>query len=738
MDYIVCKIPRWDLTKFEKVSRKIGSAMKSVGEVMSIGRTFEESLQKAMRMVDNSISGFEIHNSVYKPESEEDLIHELQSPSDIRIYAIAHAMGELGWSVERVHELTNIDTWFLHKLKRIVELDKTLRSFNNINEVNGTLLLQAKKSGFSDKQIGARVGNNEIEVRDVRKKAGIFPVVKQIDTMAGEAPAQTNYLYMTYNGDEHDIEFGEPSKMVLGSGTYRIGSSVEFDWCSVSAIRTLRKLGHQAVVVNYNPETVSTDYDECDKMYFEELSLERVLDIYEQENCNQAIISVGGQTPNNLAMPLYENGVVIAGTSPVMIDSAEDRDKFSSLCDKYGIDQPRWQRLTSPEDAFDFADEVGYPILVRPSYVLSGAAMNVAYTPAELSKSLRVAGEISNEHPVVISKFIEGGREIDIDAVANNGKVVCHAISEHVENAGVHSGDATLILPPQGLSEDTLAKCRETCGKIAEALQITGPFNMQLIAKDDQVMIIETNLRASRSFPFSSKTVGGDFIEAATSIMTGSGEPEWLKKKDFSLNGKGSYPETYVGVKSPMFSFKRLLGADPTLGVEMASTGEVACYGEDFHEAFVKSMLSTTGFTMPKNKSVLVSIQERLRGDFKTSLEKLHEMGFTLYATEQTAQYLESLNIPCTLLHWEESGMSPSIDEHLRSKKIDMVFMFANNFSVRTQTNYTIRRVAIDFGVPLITNLQVAEALANSFEKHYNGELDLKVKTLKEYYEKEG
>uniref|UniRef100_A0A7S3PMP3 Carbamoyl phosphate synthase arginine-specific large chain n=1 Tax=Aplanochytrium stocchinoi TaxID=215587 RepID=A0A7S3PMP3_9STRA len=743
LDYIVCKIPRWDLTKFDKVSRRIGSAMKSVGEVMSIGRTFEESLQKAMRMVDPGIAGFEPHATVYKPENETDLIEELTQPSDRRIYAIAYAMQELGWSVDKVHDLTKIDTWFLHKLKRMIDLHGMMNALDSVNALNGTLMMQAKKSGFSDAQIAARVSSDkmpidEIGVREIRKAMGVKPRIKQIDTMAGEAPAHTNYLYMTYNGDEDDVKpFDNPAKMVLGSGTYRIGSSVEFDWCSVSAIRTLRKQGHKAIMVNYNPETVSTDYDECDKLFFEELSLERVLDIYESENCDQAIVSVGGQIPNNLALPLWENGVNIAGTTPQMIDNAEDRDKFSSMCDKNGIDQPLWRRLTSQEDAFDFADEVGYPIVVRPSYVLSGAAMNVAYTPSELSRNLRVAGEISNKFPVVISKFIEGGREIDVDAVADNGKVVLHAISEHVENAGVHSGDATLMLPPQGIDDETLAKCRETVAKVASGLNITGPFNMQLIAKDGEVKIIETNVRASRSFPFSSKTVGGDFIEAATSIMVGDGVPAWVAEKDLGLDGKGAYPETYVGVKAPMFSFKRLLGADPTLGVEMASTGEVACYGKNFHESFLKAMLATTGFQMPKNKAVLVSIQERLRGDFKSSLEKLNELGFTLYATEETAEYLKSLDIPVTLLHWEESGISPSIDQHLKEKKIDLVFMFANNFSKRTETNYTIRRVAVDFGVPLITNLQVASALADSFELFYNGKLNLEVKTLPDYYAEE-
>eukprot|EP00516_Mucochytrium_quahogii_P003405 CAMPEP_0203757240 /NCGR_PEP_ID=MMETSP0098-20131031/10354_1 /ASSEMBLY_ACC=CAM_ASM_000208 /TAXON_ID=96639 /ORGANISM=" , Strain NY0313808BC1" /LENGTH=1536 /DNA_ID=CAMNT_0050649407 /DNA_START=142 /DNA_END=4752 /DNA_ORIENTATION=+ len=738
LDYIVTKIPRWDLTKFDKVSRKIGSCMKSVGEVMAIGRNFEESLQKAMRMVDGSIDGFQIHDGVYKPPAtEEELIEELKNPSDVRPYAIAYAMNKLGWNCEKIHEHTKIDTWFLYKLHRINELKRMMSGCDNLESLNSTLLLQAKKSGFSDKQIAQCVNSTELDVRRVRKDMGITPVVKQIDTVAGEAPAATNYLYTTYNGDESDLDFDESGTMVLGSGTYRIGSSVEFDWCSVSAIRTLKKVGKKSIMVNYNPETVSTDYDECDRLYFEELSMERVLDIYEKEGCESAIISVGGQIPNNLAMPLHRNGVKIAGTSPEMIDSAEDRDKFSSKCDEHGIDQPAWSLLTSQEDAFDFADNVGYPVLVRPSYVLSGAAMNVAYTPAELSHNLRLAGEVSNEFPVVLSKFIENGREIDIDAVAENGEVVCHAISEHVENAGVHSGDATLMLPPQGLDEETLEKCRDTCRRIGKAFNITGPFNMQLIVKDGEVKIIETNVRASRSFPFSSKTVGGDFIEAATSIMVGAGRPDWLKKKDFSLDGKGSYPQTFTGVKVPMFSFKRLQGADPELGVEMSSTGEVACYGKTKEEAFLKSMLSTAQFVMPKRKSILVSIQDRLQEDFAPSLRKLHEAGYTIYATELTARYIESLGLPCTELHWQENGVEPCLDTVVQEKEIDLVFMFANNFSRRQDTNYRVRRLATDYGVPLVTNLQVAAMLCEAFKQVEDGTLVMEPNTLKEYYKDE-
>eukprot|EP00924_Labyrinthula_sp_SR-Ha-C_P009346 maker-scaffold_2-snap-gene-21.56-mRNA-1 protein AED:0.01 eAED:0.01 QI:0/0/0/1/1/1/4/0/1535 len=737
LDYIVTKVPRWDLTKFSNVSRDIGSAMKSVGEVMAIGRSFEESFQKALRMVDPAIMGFQPNKTLYNPKDDADLKKRLVHPSDIRVYAIAEAFAK-GMTIDEIHDLTKIDKWFLSKCQRINSLSNLLKKSEALEDLSGTLILQAKKTGFSDAQIAESVGPEvgEIEVREKRIAEGIKPFTKQIDTMAGEAPAQTNYLYMTYNADEDDVDADEtPSKMVLGSGTYRIGSSVEFDWCSVSAIRTLRSLGHKAVMVNYNPETVSTDFDECDKLYFEELSLERVLDIYDASNCDQAIVSVGGQIPNTLALPLYNNGVNVAGTSPLMIDSAEDRDKFSSLCDEHGIEQPRWSRLTSVEAAFDFADRTGYPVLVRPSYVLSGAAMNVAYTPSDLVRNLKLAGEISNEHPVVLSQFIEGAREVDIDAVAKDGEVICHAISLHVENAGVHSGDATLQLPASDLSVETVNKCRDTMRKVAKALDISGPFNMQLIAKDDEVKIIETNVRASRSFPFSSKTVGLDFIQVATQIMCASENDKNLLDLD-EIQKQKFWPDNYVGVKAPMFSFKRLLGADPTLGVEMASTGEVACYGKTFEEAFLKAMLSTTaaGFKMPKNKTILVSIQEKLRPDFLSSLQKMKDLGFTIYTTEETSEFMNANGIENTLLHWKNSGKTPTIDQHLKDGEIDMVLMFANNLSKRIETNYTIRRVAVDFGVPLITNLQVASALADAFEKVYKEGMDLEEKTLEEYY----
>ena len=684
LDYIVCKVPRWDLSKFDKVSRKIGSAMKSVGEVMAIGRTFEESLQKALRMVDPSVKGFEPHG--WTPENEEHLTGSLIQPSDTRINAIAKALQD-GMSVERLNELTAIDPWFLYKCERITKMNTLLRQHDSLEAVSPTSLLQAKKSGFSDAQIAARIGDGttytEDDVREVRKSMGIRPYVKQIDTQAGEFPASTNYLYTTYNGDEHDVELGslggeDGGEMVLGSGAYRIGSSVEFDWCSVSAIRTLRSLGRKTVVVNYNPETVSTDYDECDRLYFEELSKERILDIYEAENCEACTVSVGGQIPNTLALPLYEAGMNIRGTSPVMIDSAEDREKFSALCDAAGIDQPEWQSLTSVESAFDFADEVGYPVLVRPSYVLSGAAMNVAYTAGELARYLQEAEEVSADKPVVITKFIEGGREIDVDAVADNGSVIAHAISEHVENAGIHSGDATLMLPCQTIPDAELRLVRDTIGKIAKSLEITGPFNMQLIAKDGKVQIIETNLRASRTFPFSSKTCGVDFISMATRAMVGAGQAPLPAGVEIALEGANDrplHPSKYVGVKVPMFSFKRLLGADPTLGVEMSSTGEVACFGEDKEEAFLKALMATDASFAMQNRSVLVSMQDKLQKDFLPSAKKLVNNGFDLYATEKTARFLESEGISVTEVAWPGSGVmeKKDITEMIRQGEVSFL-----------------------------------------------------------------
>jgi len=736
LDYIVTKVPRWDLAKFDRVSREIGSAMKSVGEVMAIGRTFEESLQKALRMTDPSVGGFE--PSGFEAADDEELERFLSVANDQRIYALALAM-QKGASVDHIHKLTSIDPWFLYKIKRISDMNAIMKEYSP-QTLPATTMLQAKKSGFSDKQIAARTGGTETQIRQIRKSMGITPFVKQIDTTGAETPAATNYLYMTYNGDEHDLDFDEPGTMVLGSGVYRIGSSVEFDWCSVSAIRTLREMGQKPVMVNYNPETVSTDYDECDRLYFEELSLERVLDIYETEGCSQAIVSVGGQIPNTLALQMSEGDINVAGTSPIMIDSAEDRNKFSALCDAAGIDQPEWQMLTSQEEAITFCEKVGYPCLVRPSYVLSGAAMNVAYSQDELTGFLTLAGEISGDKPVVVSKFIEDGREIDVDAVAQDGRVLLHTISEHVENAGVHSGDATLILPPQTIAAEALKQIEEITHKMAKALEVTGPFNMQLIAKDGAVKVIECNLRASRSFPFSSKCLGVNFIETATRAMCGDEKLEAMER---------TWPEKgFVGVKAPMFSFQRLKGADPSLGVEMSSTGEVACFGPDSYDAFLKAMMST-GMKLPR-QNILVSIQERERNE-KTlpTLQKLATLGYTLFATEKTAEFLKEKGVEVKKLTYAPPDVDPDnmpddcIDETIARGDIHLVLMFSNQFSERILTNYAIRRLAVDFGVPLITNIQVAQMFAESLEKagahatgdKPNSEVVLDVRSLQEWYE---
>jgi len=731
LDYIVVKIPRWDLSKFDRVSREIGSAMKSVGEVMAIGRTFEESLQKALRMTDPSVGGFEASGFNV---SAEELDSYLSVASDQRIYALALAL-ERGATVDRIQALTAIDPWFLYKIDRISKMSKILREYTPATLPAATML-QAKKSGFSDAQIAARTACTETELRAVRKSMKILPFVKQIDTMAAEFPAATNYLYMTYNGDEHDVDFDDPGTMVLGSGVYRIGSSVEFDWCSVSAIRALRKMGKKPVMVNYNPETVSTDYDECDRLYFEELSLERVLDIYEQEGCGSAIVSVGGQIPNTLALKMAEGDINVAGTSPTMIDTAEDRNKFSALCDKVGIDQPEWQMLSSTEEALSFCAKVGYPCLVRPSYVLSGAAMNVAYSEAELFDYLNLAGEVSGDKPVVVSKFVENGREIDVDAVAQDGRLLLHTISEHVENAGVHSGDATLMLPPQTLTEAEIKEVQAITHKMAEALNVTGPFNMQLIAKDDTVKVIETNLRASRSFPFSSKCLGINFIETATQAMCGDKQIVAMER---------TVPEKdFVGVKAPMFSFQRLKGADPSLGVEMASTGEVACFGPDKYDAFLKSIMST-GMKLPR-QNILVSIQERERNE-KTlpTLQKLAALGYTLFGTDKTADYLNEQGVPMKKLDYADGPGGPEaencIDAYISRGDIHLVLMFSNQFSERILINYAMRRLAVDFGVPLITNIQVAQMFAESLEaagahatgEKPNNEVVLDVQSLHEW-----
>lgn len=710
LDYVVVKIPRWDLKKFTRVSTQLGSSMKSVGEVMSVGRTFEEAIQKAIRSVDYHNLGFNETNALMSIEEE------LQTPSDQRLFAIANAM-HAGYSVDDIWRLTSIDRWFLRKLKGLSDFGKYLSAFNASN-VPVSAIRQAKQLGFSDRQLAKFLGSNELAIRRMRVEAGIVPVVKQIDTVAAEFPSHTNYLYLTYNGSEHDVTFEDHGIMVLGSGVYRIGSSVEFDWCSVRTIRTLREQGKKTVMVNYNPETVSTDYDEADRLYFENINLETVLDIYQLEAASGVIISMGGQTPNNIALPLHRLNVKILGTSPEMIDTAENRYKFSRMLDRIDVDQPAWKELTSIEEAKEFCEKVRYPVLVRPSYVLSGAAMNTVYSQDDLANYLNQAAEVSREHPVVITKYIENAKEIEMDAVARDGVMVAHFISEHVENAGVHSGDATLILPPQDLEPETVRRIEEATRKIANALNVTGPFNIQFIAKDNDIKVIECNVRASRSFPFVSKVMGVDLIEMATKAMIGI---------PFAEYPPVHIPRDYVGVKVPQFSFSRLSGADPVLGVEMASTGEVACFGRDKYEAYVKALIST-GFRLPK-KNILLSI-----GSFKEKLEmlpsihKLHRLGFNLFATAGTADYLKEHGIPVKYLDvlagQEDIKSEYSLTQHLANNLIDLYINLPSNNRFRRPANYMskgyrTRRMAVDYQTPLVTNVKNAKILIEAIARHY-------------------
>lgn len=698
LDYIVVKFPRWDLKKFNRVSRQIGSSMKSVGEVMAIGRRFEEAMQKAIRMVDPAFDGFSMVDIG-------DLDEELRAPSELRIFAIAAAM-KRGYSVEEIYALTSIDRWFLYKLKNIVDFEQKL---DGLAVLPGDVLLEAKRLGFSDRQIARCIRGSEREVRLLRKENGIVPCVKQIDTLAAEFPAQTNYLYVTYNGSEDDVGFDEHGIMVLGGGAYCIGSSVEFDWCAVGCIRALRDLGYRTVMVNYNPETVSTDYDECDRLYFEELSLERVLDIYEKECVRGVIVSVGGQIPNNLALPLHGEGVRILGTSPEMIDCAEDRFKFSRLLDSIGVDQPAWEELSSLDEARRFCRDVGFPVLVRPSYVLSGAAMNVAYTGEDLGKFLGRAASVSREHPVVISKFITGAKEIEMDAVARGGEVVAYAISEHVENAGVHSGDATLVLPAQKLYVETIRRIKGITRMIAKALDISGPFNIQYLAKDNDIKVIECNLRASRTFPFVSKTCNLDFIMLATRVMVGE-KVGPVEKSVFDID--------YVCIKAPQFSFTRLHGADPVLGVEMASTGEVACFGENRYEAFLAALLST-GFKLPKKNILLSTGPIEQKVEFLEHARKLSERGFILFASHGTAVFLSEHNVPVHSLYWPLDKKQPNIWDYLSEGKIDLVINIPKSYEKEELTNgYLIRRRAVDFSIPLITNINCAKLFVEALLDH--------------------
>ena len=695
LDYVVCKIPRWDLAKFKGVSREIGSSMKSVGEVMAIGRTFEEAIQKGLRMIGQGANGFVCN----KPYKVEDLDWALEHPTDTRIFAIAAAF-ESGYDVDRIHALTHIDKWFLDKLDNLETTYRELEACPSLEAVGRELFLKAKRQGFSDIQIGRVFHLPEGEVRQRRTALGLHPCVKQIDTLAAEFPSSTNYLYLTYNGSKSDFApaFGARTVIVLGSGAYRIGSSVEFDWCGVNAVNTVRKEGWQAVMVNYNPETVSTDYDSCDRLYFDELSLETVLEICALERPFGVIVSVGGQIPNNLALPLREAGVPILGTDALDIDRAEDRNKFSQVVDRLGIAQPRWRELTTMEDISSFIAEVGYPVLVRPSYVLSGAAMNVCYSDTDLHTFLELAVEISEEHPVVISRFLQRCHELEFDAVAEQGRIVAHAISEHVEFAGVHSGDATIQFPPQKLYGVTAARIRRIAAAIAAELRITGPFNIQFLADESGVKVIECNLRASRSFPFVSKVLKINFIELATRCMLGL-HPAPVALDAFEL--------PYVGVKASQFSFSRLNQADPILGVDMASTGEVACLGDTFNEALLKAMLSV-GHRIPE-KAVLISSGNAIqKADLLPACQLLHAHGFPIYATEGTRRFLEENGVPAL----DGSDALPLIRDH----QVDLVINIPKNFTHgELTTGYRIRRAAIDFNVPLITDSRLATAFIRAF-----------------------
>ncbi|UCE41551.1 MAG: carbamoyl-phosphate synthase (glutamine-hydrolyzing) large subunit [Candidatus Aminicenantes bacterium] len=710
LDYVVVKIPRWDLTKFKRASKKIGSEMKSVGEVMSIGRTFEEALQKAIRMLQVGMYGV-VCNDI----SFDALEAELRNPTDKRLFAIAEAMKNL--SIEQIHSLTNIDRWFLYKIKNIVDLEKEIQN-QDFLDFSKELLLRAKQLGFSDKQIGLLLNKEELDIRKKRAKHRIQPFVKQIDTLAAEYPAQTNYLYLTYNGSENDVDFSDSNKViVLGSGSYRIGSSVEFDWCCVNAVLTLRNLGFKTIMINYNPETVSTDYDICDKLYFDELSFETVADIYEKEKPEGLIISMGGQIPNNLALKCHQYGLHVLGTSPQSIDGAENRHKFSALLDELAIDQPEWKELTDISAAKTFANSVGYPVLVRPSYVLSGAAMSVALNDVELDHYLEEASRVSPEYPVVISKFIENAKEIEIDAVAKKGELFVYAISEHVENAGVHSGDATLVLPPQRTYLETTRRMKKIARQIADSLQINGPFNIQFMAKDNEVKVIECNLRASRSFPFVSKIFKLNFIDLATKIIMGIDVPR-IDKSCFELD--------YVGVKAPQFSFTRIKGADPILSVEMASTGEVACLGDSFEEAFLKALLSV-GFRFPKKNIMLSTGPFESKSKFLPQAKRLTDLGFQLFATRGTADFMKYHGIPSQVLSWPLEKKEPNALTYIQELKLDLIINIPKSFDEEELTNdYILRRNAVDFNIPLITNLQFAERFIDAMSRISLDELAIK------------
>ena len=722
LDYVVCKIPRWDLSKFQGVSRELGSSMKSVGEIMAIGRTFEEALQKGLRMIGQGAHGFTANKEIVIP----DIDKALREPTDNRIFVISKAL-QAGYTVDQIHELTKIDRWFLDKLVNIVNTSNELSKYNELEELPKALIRKAKGEGFSDFQIGRFVLKDRIDtedmvlkVRELRKKMGIVPVVKQIDTLAAEFPAQTNYLYLTYNGTVSDVDYKGDGRsiIVLGSGAYRIGSSVEFDWCSVNALQTIRKSGWRGVMINYNPETVSTDYDMCDRLYFDELTFERVLDIYDLERPHGMIVSVGGQIPNNLAMRLDEAGVPILGTSAQSIDNAEDRHKFSAMLDTIGVDQPRWKELSSLEEIHSFVKDVGFPVLVRPSYVLSGAAMNVCSNVQELERFLALAANVSKKHPVVVSQFIEQAKEIEFDAVASKGKIIAYAISEHVEHAGVHSGDATIQFPPQKLYVETVRRIKKIVNKIAAALNISGPFNIQFLAKDNDIKVIECNLRASRSFPFVSKVLKINLIELATKVMMGE-EVTPPEKSAFDLD--------YVGIKASQFSFSRLQQADPVLGVDMHSTGEVGCIGDDFDEAILKSMLSV-GYNIPKKNILISSGDAKQKAELLRACRLLAENGYSIWATGGSYRFLIENNIPATRAYWpSEASNEPQALDLIREKKIDLVINIPKNLTeVELDNGYKIRRAAVDFNIPLITNPRLASAFIIAFCKVKISDIQIK------------
>ena len=728
LDYMICKIPRWDLTKFSGVSRQIGSSMKSVGEIMSIGRSFEEMIQKGLRMIGQGMHGF-VGNDHTRFENLDDA---LANPTDLRIFAIAQAL-EDGYTIDRIEELTKIDKWFLIRLKNIVDLKHKLQTYNSLEEVPDALLIEVKAAGFSDFQIARFVlkpqkGNMEKEnlaVRQYRKDRGIVPTVKRINTVASEHPDLTNYLYFTYHADgKHDVSYykNDKSVVVLGSGAYRIGSSVEFDWCSVNAINTARQLGYKSIMINYNPETVSTDYDMCDRLYFDELSLERVLDVIELEQPRGVIVSVGGQIPNNLAMKLHRRGVPVLGTSPVDIDRAENRDKFSAMLDKLGVDQPRWRALTSFDDIKEFVSEVGYPVLVRPSYVLSGAAMNVCYDDEELHRFLDMATEVSKDYPVVVSQFMQDTKEIEFDAVADKGEVVEYAISEHIEYAGVHSGDATMVFPAQHIYFSTIRQIKKIAHKIAKELNISGPFNIQFLAKNREVKVIECNLRASRSFPFVSKILKRNFIETATKIMLDA---------PYQRPDSSEFDIDRIGVKASQFSFARLQNADPVLGVDMSSTGEVGCLGDDLNEALLNSLIAT-GYRLPKQNILISSGAVKGKVALLEPARELVKNGYHIYATAGTAKFFKENGVEATAVAWPDEDADNNVMNMIQAHQLDLIINVPKNHSNRELTNgYRIRRGAIDHNIPLMTNVRLAKAFIEAFCAMKLE--DIKIKSWQEY-----